>query len=274
MFVSLGEILISAPCNAQYYGGYPQQNVNNQYTGFGGTPNYNTRGAYSPAQYYNPQSVPVQTGPPGMAMQSNQQPSTMQNLERALNQVDTSGAWSHIPVSGPVNRTALAAPGYSAVQQLGYAAAQAGYAAPQPQVGMMPHVTRRDIARVFMEGGSLFGGGGGGGGASSWGGLTSAASNGQSNSTAYNSYQKAEDMAIRARNAANRTLSGDKWSKGKSADEAYYDANDAEAAADRAYNAAQSGDSQARNYASRARDAADRARADANRARYNADTAQ
>jgi len=261
------------PCSAQYMGGGYQAPYQNAYqapypgryqapyqnqsagTGFGGSYNNANSGFYSVGQNrQSPYGRPPQTQP------NQQNPSTMQNLESELNAIDTRNAWSRTPVA-PIT------PQMQQVNRGSYGAAPSA-----PAAGMLPGITRRDIARVFFEGGSLFDGGAA---PASFGGQGAPAGSSQSNSTAYSSYQRAENMATRARNAERRTLGNDdKWYKQKAADEAYYDANDAEASADRAYYASQSGDSQAQGYARLARQAADRARADANRARYNADSAR
>jgi hypothetical protein len=259
------------PCGAQYMGEYqtpyqpryqaPYQVQNNPGTSFGGT--YNN--AYSGFNSIGQNRQPTYTRAP--QRQPGQNPSTMQNLEQQLNNIDTRNAWARTPVA-PVpqrpqqqmNRNNAGAPAYGARQNA-------------PLGGMLPGVTRRDIARVFFEGGSLFDGSAGGGGAG--GAAPAPAGSSEATSTAYSSYQRAQNMATRARNAERRTTgNNDKWNKKKAADEAYYDANDADAAANRAYYASQSGDSQAQGYSRLARQAADRARADANRARYNADSAR
>lgn len=137
----------------------------------------------------------------------------------------------------------------------------------QTSGGMFPTSPRQEMMRTFFEGGSpqLSGSG-------SFSPPNSNASN--ATSTAYSNYQRAENEASKARNAAQRTRSYDKdqWHRKNSASQAEYAANNADYAAQRAESAAYSGDSQARGYASQARAAANRARADANRARYNADT--
>lgn len=133
--------------------------------------------------------------------------------------------------------------------------------------GMVPTSPRQEMMRTFFEGGSPQLSGSGYSSAQSPD--TSAAA-----STAYSNYQRAENEATKARNAAQRTRSYDKdqWHRKNSASQAEYAANNAYYAAQRAESAAYSGDSRARGYASQARAAANRARADANRARYNADT--
>lgn len=259
-------LLSEHPCAvAQYMGGYqtPYQprypapyQANSPGTSFGGT--YNN--AYSGFNSIGQNRQPAYTRSP--QMQPNQTGSTMQNLEQQLNAIDTSNAWARTPVApAPPRSQQQINPGY---------AGGTAYGVPPnaPVAGMLPGITRRDIARVFFEGGSLFDGGAGPA-------APAPSGSAEATSTAYSSYQRAENMATRARNAEWRTTgNNDKWYKKKAADEAYYDANDADAAANRAYYAAQSGDSQAQGYSRLARQAADRARADANRARYNADTAR
>jgi hypothetical protein len=258
-------------CFAQYMGGggyqgpyqprYQAQYQNQVAaggTGFGGAYNNTSSGFYSVGQ----QRQPTYTNPP--RTQPSQGNSTMQNLEHELNSIDTRNAWSRTP-------TVTATPQMQQVNQGSYRGAVPYNGAQYtPAAGMLPGITRRDIARVFFEGGSLFDGSAGAGGAA-----PAPSGSSQATSTAYSGYQRAENMATRARNAEWRTTGNDnKWTKQKAADEAYYDANDADAAANRAYYASQSGDSQAQGYARLARQAADRARADANRARYNADNAR
>lgn len=238
------------PSHSQYLGQNSQYSVNG--TGFGGVSSY--------------QQMP--------------KASTMQSLEQTLDTVDNRNAWSRTPVSGAVQQ-----PQYqqhpqsqqrSQYQQQPQYQRQSQYQQPYnvsaQNSGMLPKVTKRDLARVFFEGGSLFDSSVSPT-ASSYMAPAPSGNNSQATSVAYQGYQRAQNMSTRARNAASRARnSTDQWVRKKAADEAYYDANDADAAANRAYYAAQNGDSQARGYANLARQAADRARADANRARYNADT--
>lgn len=250
--------LSGTPTRAQYLGpgsgnaqAYPYPVSNNG--GFGGRSTNQSSGFYSTAAPTNKYSAPQQNY---RQPQMQQAPSTMQNLEQALDAVDNSNAWSRTPVSAPQAQKQVPS-------NMGG----------QSNAGMMPRVTKRDIARVMMEGGSLFDGPASP--PSSGYNAPAPTSNSQATSTAYQGYQRAQNMATRAHNAANRArYNQDKWVRKKAADEAYYDANDADASANRAYYASQSGDSQARGYANLARQAANRARADANRARYNADTIQ
>ena len=141
---------------------------------------------------------------------------------------------------------------------------QGGY---QNQGGMLPSMGKREMLRVFLEGGSPQPTGGGYAQAPS--GASSAA-----NRTAYTNYQTAVDEERKARYAEERSRNSNtsQWNRKDDANTAYYAANNANYAAQRAESAANNGDSQARNYAGLARGCANRARANANRARYNADT--
>lgn len=246
------------PSHSQYLGQNSQYSVNG--TGFGGVSSY----------------------------RQTPKASTMQSLEQTLDTVDNRNAWSRTPVSGAVQqppyqqipqsqqRSQYQQQSQSQYQQHPQYQQQPQYQQPYnvsaQNSGMLPKVTKRDLARVFFEGGSLFDSSVSQT-ASSYMAPAPSGNNSQATSVAYQGYQRAQNMSTRARNAASRARnSTDQWVRKKAADEAYYDANDADAAANRAYYAAQNGDSQARGYANLARQAADRARADANRARYNADT--
>ncbi len=151
--------------------------------------------------------------------------------------------------------------------QQGMAQAQQSLAQPAPTMnGLLPSVSRQEMLRVFLEGGTPQSGGGG---------FAPGPSGGSSggSSTAYSNYQTAQNEANKARNAANRArYDKDRWNRKNDASQAEYAANNASYAAQRAESAAYSGDSQARGYASQARQCANRARQDANQARYNADT--
>lgn len=151
--------------------------------------------------------------------------------------------------------------------QPGMGQGQQSLAQPAPTMsGLMPNVSRQEMLRVFLEGGTPQSGGGGFGQAPS-GGSSSGSS------AAYSNYQTAENEASKARNAANRArYDKDQWNRKNDASQAEYAANNANYAAQRAESAAYSGDAQARGYASQARQCANRARHDANQARYNADT--
>ncbi len=175
---------------------------------------------------------------------------TMENLENTLNAVDNSKAWANTPIT-------MAAP-----------PRQQQFAPPAStnRGGLMPNVSRQEMLRIFMEGGTPQTTG------------NSYAQGPSSNSSAntqnaYNNYQTAENEASKARYAADRArYDKDKWNRKNAATQAEYAANNANYAAQRAESAAYTGDSQARSYANLARQAANRARENANRARYNADT--
>lgn len=131
--------------------------------------------------------------------------------------------------------------------------------------GLIPPMSKRDMLRIFLEGGTP----------SSFGAAPApSGNNSAADSTAYSSYQTAENEATKARNSEQRVryYDTDTWSRKNDAETAEYAANNANYAAQRAENAAYNGDSQARNYASMARAAANRARQSANEARYNANT--
>jgi hypothetical protein len=151
--------------------------------------------------------------------------------------------------------------------QQGMAQVRQATSGPAPTMnGLLPHMSKQEMLRIFMEGGTP----------QSSGSYASAPSGGSSagTSTAYTNYQTAENEATKARNAAQRVRYSDRdtWSRKNDASTAEYAANNANYAAQRAESAAYSGDSQARGYANLAREAANRARGDANQARYNADT--
>lgn len=140
---------------------------------------------------------------------------------------------------------------------------------------IFPNLSKQDMLRVFLEGGTpdMPGSGGYQGSASSG---QSSANASQARSTAYSNYQTAANEETKSRNCANTAhYDKDKWNRKNAADRAYYAANNANYAAERAEAAANSsGDSQARGYANSARACANRARYNANQARYNADTIQ
>lgn len=133
--------------------------------------------------------------------------------------------------------------------------------------GLLPGVSKQEMLRIFLEGGSPDPGGGGFEGGFGGAGVAGPGSNQSANtSNAYSNYQRAENEANKARNYAERARYGsDQWNRKNAASQAEYAANNANYAAERAESAAYSGDSQARHYAGLARQAA-------NRARYNADT--
>ncbi len=164
-------------------------------------------------------------------------------------------------------------------QQGGYQMQQGGYqnqggypvqqqaVNPVQQGGLMPSITKREMLRIFLEGGSPQPTGGG------YASGPSAASSAATH-TAYTNYQTAVNEERKARYAAERARNRntDQWHRKDDANTAYYAANNANYAAQRAESAAYNGDSQARNYAGLARACANRARGNANQARYNADT--
>ncbi len=192
--------------------------------------------------------------------------STMAGLENVLNQVDNSN-WNNVPVSG--NRQPQ--PQMQAQSMMGAAPAMSGAGGGG---GMFPKMSRREMTRIFFEGGSPMGmgmgmGGGGGGG----GGAAPPQNNSQATSTAYSNYQTACNEETKSRNYANTArYDGSEWNRKNAAEQAYYAANNANYAAQRAESAAYNGGSDAQGYARLARAAANRARENANRARYNADT--
>lgn len=166
--------------------------------------------------------------------------------------------------------TSLWSQNLTRIQPMAQNMAQAQQSLAQPARnlnGMLPSVSRQEMLRVFMEGGTPQSAGAG------YAQLPAGASS-AGTSTAYSNYQTAENEASKARNAANRArYDKDQWNRKNSASQAEYAANNANYAAQRAESAAYSGDSQARGYANLARQAANRARQDANQARYNANTA-
>jgi hypothetical protein len=191
----------------------------------------------------------------------------MMGLEQMLNQVDTTSGWNHTPVSAPrVQAATMPNTGYP-MPGTGYRP-NAGYQMPNTGSAMMPRMSRREMTRIFFEGGSPMGGGPMGGGGSAPNPNSAA-----STSNAYSNYQTAVNEESKSRNYANTArYDGSEWNRKNAASQAEYAANNAEYAAQRAESAAYSGDSQARGYANLARGAANRARENANRARYNADT--
>jgi hypothetical protein len=252
----------------------------------------------APQMQFPPQQLPGQTQQQQRQVLQQQRPqayfngprertpekNTMQSLEEALDKADNSASWSKVPVSrsAPVrgatptliNGVNSSYP-YTPARQ--YAAIPGAGAGPgNPLAGMFPKMTRQDLMRMFLEGGTPQMGGGFGGASpgGSAGGPSSADLAGKS-STAYSNYQRAENEDAKARDYAERARYADsRYSAQEYASSAEYAANNAEYAADRAESAAYSGDSQAKGYASSARNAANRARENANRARYNAEQKQ
>jgi len=203
---------------------------------------------------------------------------TMESLEEALDRADNSASWSKVPITRPapvrgatptlINGVNSSYP-YTQARQIA-AMPGAGTVPANPLAGMFSKMTRQDLMRMFLEGGTPQVGGGFGGGAPS-----SSADLAGKSSTAYSNYQRAVNEDSKARDYAERArYASSRYSAQEYASSAEYAANNAEYAADRAESAAYSGDSQAKGYASSARDAANRARENANRARYNADQKQ
>ena len=141
-------------------------------------------------------------------------------------------------------------------------------AAPQPPRGPL---TKRDLLRMFLDGDS-----GAPSSSSSSNSQQAAYQKQQSNQRKYNNAaqyrQTAEDAAMRALGAEERTRYGNKSSRMSAADEAYYAAQAARGAANSATSAAAGGGVNANDAAASARNAADRAQASADRARSNADS--
>jgi hypothetical protein len=131
-------------------------------------------------------------------------------------------------------------------------------------------MTKRDLLRMFLEGGD------GGSSTSSSDSKQAAYQKQQNNQRKYNSAasyrQTAENAAMRALGAEERTRYGNKSSRMSAADEAYYAAQAARGAANSATAAASGGALNANDAAASARNAADRAQASADRARSNANS--
>lgn len=130
-------------------------------------------------------------------------------------------------------------------------------------------MTKRDLLRMFLEGDSSST-------PSSSDSKQAAYQKQQNNQRKYNSAasyrQTAEDAAMRALGAEERTRYGNKSSRMSAADEAYYAAQAARGAANSATAAASGGALNANDAAASARNAADRAQASADRARANANS--
>ncbi|MBX9951730.1 MAG: hypothetical protein K2Y39_21345 [Candidatus Obscuribacterales bacterium] len=130
-------------------------------------------------------------------------------------------------------------------------------------------MTKRDLLRMFLEGDNS---------SSTSAGNSAQAQyqKQQSNQRKYNNAaqyrQTAEDAAMRALGAEERTRYGNKSSRMSAADEAYYAAQAARGAANSATSAAAGGGVSASDAAASARNAADRAQGSADRARSNADS--
>lgn len=246
------------------YGAYPASGFGGRNTSNSFNGGFSGLGASQQPQYVQPQRPPQQyqqqqyRQPPRPSYAAPQAgTSTMAGLENVLNQVDNSN-WSNVPVSGRPQQQQRPA-------QL--AASPAGSMPNNMRGGMFPRMSRQEMMRIFMEGGTPMGMGGGGGGAAP------PQSNSAATSTAYSNYQTACNEESKSRNYANTArYDGSKWNRKNAAEQAEYAANNANYAAQRAESAAYNGDSQARGYANLAREAANRARENANQARYNADT--
>lgn len=268
----------SLHCFAQSFGEYDQTyyspGYQNYQSGFGGV---------SPQQYQQPvyQQPQVYRQSPQYAQSAYQPHTTMNALEHELDAVDSN--WNQVPVAQPMQN-------YSAPRQQSYPQQNRSNYSPQRVTrgrssagpgngtimrtwqGMFPGMSKQELMRVFLEGGTP----------ESPGSYSSSASapdlSGQyasARSTAYNNYQTATNENTKARNEANTAhYNHDKWTRKSAADRAEYAANNAQYAAERAESAANNGDAQARHYASLARQEANRARASANQARYNANTIQ
>lgn len=230
---------INAKCQAQNYG-------YRNYSGFGGnTSNGSFNGGFgglSPQTQQLPQTryqaVPSQSNGTSMAA-----------LEQTLNAIDTRTSWERTPVS--VGQSIPAGAPATMGNTMG---------------GIIPGLSRQEMLRVFLEGGTPQT-------SDSYGNSPQPANSSANTSTAYSNYQRAQNEANKARNEANTArYNKDKWYRKNAATQAEYAANNAEYAAQRAESAAYSGDSQARSYANLARQAANRARQSAKQARYNADT--
>lgn len=225
----------------------------------------------------------------GMAV-SAQQSMDMQQMEKALNQLDKTPP---VPQTNPA--PSAAAPGqfpFPQNQQYSYAPqAASGYtfpgqamigapgAVPVPAAEAAPPMSPLQalfsgkpkptpppkpvnplqyVMQQFLGGGSNSGG--------------SPANDQQKIYNAREYLQTANNQASRAYNACQRASYGsDKYARKSAADEAYYAAQSARYAANNATSAAAGGPSAANDAAAQARDAADRAQADADRARANAD---
>lgn len=133
-------------------------------------------------------------------------------------------------------------------------------AAPPPPRGPL---TKRDLFRMFLEGDSSSG-------SSSSNDSQKQANNQRKYNSARAYRQTAEDAAMRALGAEQRSQYGNKSSRNSAADEAYYAASAARGAANSATSAAAGGALNANEAAASARNAADRAQASADRARANA----
>jgi hypothetical protein len=248
--VGLGATIATAlPCQAQY-GGFPNfgfhsycNNSSRSGGGIGGCSSNNSfnsgLGSYTQASN-------------GAVYSTQRSTQAAESLARQVTSI-----WSKMPITQAFNQPAQ-----------GMAQAQTNLSAPAPTMnGLLPPMSKKEMLRIFLEGGTP-----------EMGAMNNspAPDAGSSNktSTAYSNYQTATNESQKALNAANRVRGYDRdtWSRKNDASQAEYAANNANYAAQRAESAAYNGDSQARGYANLAREAANRARGYANQARYNADT--
>ena len=247
-------------CFAQGYG-TPWQDYNSGFTG--GTAGETVNSGFGNTRT---RAMPGQAAPrprPGGETGN----STMASLEQTLDAADNRASWEQTPISGVPNKPAAnTRPLYSQnrAQRPGWNPGAGANA----MSGLFPKMSRQELLRIFMEGGSPQMGGGSGGGA------PPPKNNTANTSTAYSNYQTAENESAKAQDEANKAYNGDKWNAKEAASAAEYAANNANYAAQRAESAAYNGDSEAKGYANLARMAADRARGSADQARYNADTKQ
>ena len=259
LFVMLPATETQGFAQAYYPPSYAHPAYQNYGSGFGGGVNRSSfNGGFSglAGQAQMPAQPPYRQSAPHPANKA-----SVSDLEQKLNAADTSAAWAQTPVSGaPAAQTArqyrLPLP------PTAVSARQAG-----SRQGMFPGISRQQMLRVFLEGGSP-----NPDGAGTAAGAPSTNSSANA-SNAYSNYQRATSENTRARNYANTArYDQSQWNRKDAASQAEYAASNAEYAAQRAESAAYSGDSQARSYANLAREAANSARYFANQARYNADT--
>ncbi|MCC7528009.1 MAG: hypothetical protein IT342_05765 [Candidatus Melainabacteria bacterium] len=249
-------VLMSTRCEAQNYGGFRSySNQGNYNAPMGGTQTYNSfnSGFSSFSQ------------PAHRTYSTSNSTAAAQRLARNVNTMWSKASPAIMAMAQQQAMYQQQEQGMYQGKQGGYQMQQGGY--PAQQGGLMPSITKREMLRIFLEGGSPQSTGGGY--ASGPSGASTTAT-----STAYTNYQTAVNEERKARYAAERARNHntDQWHRKDDANTAYYAANNANYAAQRAESAAYNGDSQARNYAGLARACANRARGNANQARYNADT--
>ncbi len=202
----------------------------------------------------------------GLAVpQVHAQPSTY-DMERMLNQVDTQAPVQQMAPQGLFNQSPMPSQqGVNAGHPFGLSSLfNNGQAAPAQRAPF----TKRDLLRVFLEGGSPTQSGG-----SNNNDAQKQANNQRKYNSAASYRQTAEDAAMRALGAEQRSQYGSKSSRNSAANEAYYAASAARGAANSATSAAAGGALNANEAASAARNAANRAQASADRARSNANSA-